>query len=166
MVQGKEGKLSKMVIETYTDATYSKKSGHYAVLFNPETYSVDWDFTFHTEEFVNGGSLPVRLRSIAHSNFDMTFIIDGTGVGAAALGRDSINVMDEVWNFLEKTTVLSRKSSRKQVPPYCMLVWGALCACCVVKKVKLEVRLLDRSGSPLRAALVTTFQTFYPSKTK
>ncbi|MDL2274776.1 hypothetical protein LJC22_01450 [Desulfosarcina sp. OttesenSCG-928-G10] len=166
MAGDKDGKLAKMVVETYADATYSKKTGHYAVLFNPENYSADWDFTFETKEFVNGGNLPGRLQSISHSNFDMTFIIDGTGVGAAALGRDKINVMDEVWNFLEATTVLSRKSSRKQKPPYCMLVWGSLCARCFVKRVKLEMRLLDRNGTPLRAALITSFQTFYPSSAK
>ncbi|WP_027187584.1 CIS tube protein [Desulfovibrio cuneatus] len=154
---------AKMVIETYTDKTYRSKLKVYTVLFNPEGYTLDWGFSFKEESFVTGGSRTL-MEGVNRSVFDMKFIIDGTGVGAAALGRSSVNVADEIWNFMETATALNRKGTRKPEPPFCRLVWGNLCAKCLVSKVKLDVTLLDRKGAPLRATLTTTFQTIYPEK--
>lgn len=154
--------VTKMVIEVYKDNTYKEKKSQYPVLFNPENYTLQWEFSFSNDEKANGGSAPCLLKSVNRSIFDMTFIIDGTGIGAAALGRDKIVVANEIWNFMEATTVLNRNGTRKTEPPYCRLVWGNLCTRCFVRQVKVEIKLLDRQGIMLRAALSTTFQTVYP----
>ncbi|MFT4302486.1 MAG: hypothetical protein QM579_12120 [Desulfovibrio sp.] len=154
---------SKMVIETYTDKTYRSKLKDYTVLFNPEGYTLEWGFSFKESPLINGGT-SMAVEGISRSVFDMKFIIDGTGVGAAALGRSSVNVAEEIWNFMETTTVFNRNCTRKPKPPFCRLVWGNLCAKCLVSKVKLDVTLMDRKGAPLRAALTATFQTIYPDK--
>lgn len=156
--------VTKMVIEIYEDQTYKTKKSQYSVLFNPENYSLQWKFSFSNNEKANGGNAQRSLKGIDRSVFDMSFIIDGTGIGAAALGRKEIIVADEIWNFMEATTVLNRNNTRKTKPPYCRLVWGNLCARCFVEQVKLETKLLDRKGTILRAVLNTTFQTVY-SKT-
>ena len=153
-----------MVIEIYEDKTYRSIKAQYPVLFNPENYALTWDFSFHEEPTVKGGMTEALLASVNPSVFDMTFIIDGTGVGAAALGKSSIHVPTEIWNFMEAATVLNRNGTRKPQAPYCRLVWGNLCAKCYVKRVKLETKLLDRNGTVLRAALITTFQTIYPTR--
>lgn len=155
--------LTKMVIEIYSDARYSKKTTQYPILFNPENYSLNWAFTFTDDETATGGNAPCELKSINRSEFTMTFIIDGTGIGAAALGRENIAVVKEVWDFLEITTVMNRDGTRKAAPPFCRLVWGNLCARCFIKQVKLDINLLDRTGKALRAALATTFRAVYPS---
>lgn len=154
--------VTKMVIEIYKDARYTSKQREFQVLFNPERYSLQWEFNFASKEVLHGGSTPAVLEAVSRSVFAMDFFFDGTGVGAAALDRNEINVTTEVWNFLETATLLNRNGKRKAAPPYCRLVWGNLCARCLIKKVQMDVKLLDRTGKILRAVLKTTFQTVYP----
>ena len=156
--------VTKMVVETYADATYTARQKEFQVLFNPEKYTLGWAFNFDSKELLKGGSTTAVLESVTRSVFSMDFIFDGTGVGAAALDRKEVNVAREVWDFLETATVLNRKNKRKPSPPYCRLVWGNLCAKCLVQSVNMEVKLLDRSGKILRAVLKTTFQTVYPEE--
>lgn len=151
--------VTKMVIEIYKDGTYAKKEKQYPVLFNPENYTLDFAFSFKSDETAMGGNTQYLFQSIARSQFTMTFFIDGTGIGAAALGRDKIVVVDEIWKFMETTTIMNRNGTRKKEAPFCQLVWGPLCKQCLVLKVNLKIKLLDRTGKPLRAELETTFQT-------
>jgi len=153
---------AKMVVETYADESYSGKTGQYAVLFNPESYALEWDFMFVQEGTISEKTLLGDLRGIKRSDFELKLLFDGTGVGAAALGKSSVDVPKELWTFLEATTILSRDGKRKKAPPYCRLVWGNLCARCVVKKLKMEVSLVAGDGKILRATLHTTFQMVFP----
>ncbi|UQZ88722.1 hypothetical protein C4J81_05690 [Deltaproteobacteria bacterium Smac51] len=156
--------VSKMVIEIYDDDAFTKKSGSYAVLFNPETYSLSWQYELSQMEVVGGGTTRASLAGISDTDFDMTFLIDGTGVGAAALGRDCLDVTDEIWKFMTIATILNRDGSRKPQPPFCRLVWGSLCQRAIVKRVKIDVKMSDRNGKALRASLTVSFGSVFPPK--
>lgn len=155
---------AKMVIEIYEDRTYCRKTGQHAMLFNPESYALEWDFVFEQEQFISGKTRTSGLLGINRSLFDLTLLLDGTGVGAAALGKSGVDVPKELWEFLETATVLNRDGTRKPAPPFCRLVWGNLCARCVVKKVRVEASLVAADGKILRAALHTTFQSVFPKR--
>lgn len=152
---------AKMVVEAYGDSGYGKKTGEYPVLFNPETYAVDWDFRFSEFETVGHETTTPELREIRGSEMSMTFVIDGTGVGAAILGKSRIVVLDEVDKFLSVATVVNPGGTRKTKPPYCRLVWARLNLKCLVTRVRLEITLMDRDGTPLRAKMHVTFHSLH-----
>lgn len=152
---------AKMVIEAYADAAFTKRQGQYAILFNPENYSLVWNFGLNNREKVNGGNTVPTLYKVRDANFKMTFIIDGTGVGAAALGKSKIVVASEIWSFLELATILNKNGKRKAAPPFCRLVWANLTAKCQVETVTMKITLLNRDGTPLRASLDVTFRSLH-----
>jgi|GEM_PF-4003158 len=155
---------AKMVVEVYENKNYSKKTKQYAVLFNPASYGLEWDFKYAQKPALSGHTLFSGICDIKNAIFGITLIFDGTGVGAAASGKNSVSAMDELWDFLEKATPLNRDGSRKRLPPYCRLVWGNLCIRCVVQKVKANVELVASDGKLLRVKLDTTFQSITPER--
>ncbi len=165
---GTAATVSKIAVEVYQDETYKKKTGQMVMtLVNPATFTQTWDFEIGATEKAKGGNTKESLKKVADAAFTLTFLIDATGVGKALDGEEpgaAPDVKDRVWKFLETATILNSDNTRKPAPPYCLLVWEDVCVKCLVSKVKLETKLLNRKGQWLRASLTVTFRHVLGSK--
>jgi hypothetical protein len=151
-------KLEKLKILVFTKADRLQAVGKpLEVMFNPETYSINYKNNFSVEQGIGTGGKESEFDKSPPSSIEFKFVIDGTGVseyGAVNGSKGKKDVYKAVQDFLTATTTINGSIHE---PNYLRIEWGDLLFDCRLNTVKVSYTLFDQSGKPLRAELNTTF---------
>jgi hypothetical protein len=149
-------KLEKLKILAYSNAERKGSADTFEVMFNPETYSLNYRNIYDQKQGINTSGRTARYSMSKSGNLSLTLILDGTGVdvyGLSVFGK-SIDVYKKVQEFLKYTYHMDGDIHE---PKYLVISWGDLTFHCRLESVDVKYSLFDNNGVPLRAELQTTF---------
>ena len=145
------GRLEKMQIIAYNDEGYEDERGRYTVMVNPETYTYNYQIELESKQGIGTSTSNLNFNRAKPEELSFDFLFDGTGVIPGTLGK---NVVDELETF--KDLVIKYQGSNHQ-PYYVSLVWGTLLFKGRLKTLKVDFKLFNNDGTPLRALARVTF---------
>ncbi|MEM0999912.1 MAG: LysM peptidoglycan-binding domain-containing protein [Bacteroidota bacterium] len=149
-------KLEKLKIHSYRSPKRTGVGDTFEVMFNPETYSVNYQNVYDRKQGINTSGRTAQYAMSSPSRLNLTLILDGTGVGVyglSILGK-STDVYQQVQEFLRLTY---RMDGDIHEPKFLTIRWGDLTFKCRLESVDVRYSLFDKSGIPLRAELTTAF---------
>jgi nucleoid-associated protein YgaU len=152
------GKVEKMQIQAFTDATESRQqiSEPYTFLVNPSTYTERFAIQYNEDQAPGNGGTELRYNGQLPHDWDFELLIDGTGVvkEASALSIsligdvDPVDVTAEVAKLKSVTVDINSDIHRN---PYLVVSWGTRD---VFKgsltSLDLNYKLFKPDGTPLR----------------
>lgn len=147
------GKLTKLTFKAFKDNTFKHEdtdAGEYTVMFNPNSLSLSLSIQTEKKQAPGTTSSDIKFVSIKPQNFNIEFVIDGTG----ATGEKVIDVAADVEKFLN---VVYHYKSEEHNAPNVMIKYGAVLLKCVLLDVNITYNLFSPSGKPLRAKVKCTF---------
>jgi len=145
------GRLEKMQIIAYEDERYESERGRYTVMVNPETYTYNYEIEFDGAQGTGTSTSNLNFNRAKPEELSFDFLFDGTGVIPGTFGK---NVVDELETF--KDLVVKYQGKNHQ-PYYVSLVWGTLLFKGRLKTLKVDFKLFNNDGTPLRAIAKVTF---------
>jgi hypothetical protein len=146
------GRLEKMLVIAYGNERFENETGRYTVMVNPETYTYNYQIELDSTQGTGTSTANLRFNRAKPEELTFDFVFDGTGVIPGTLGK---NVVDELETF--KNLVIKYQGGNHQ-PYFVSLVWGALLFKGRVKALKIDFKLFNNEGIPLRAVANVTFQ--------
>ena len=148
------GQLEKMKVLAYNAETYEESSlaGEFDTLINPASYTYNYSLVYDEQQGSGTSSANLRFQGVKPIEISFDFIFDGTGVLANAPDK---SVDDQVEEF--QHLVLQYEGDIHR-PKYIKLIWGTLLFKGVLTSLKLEYKLFDNEGKPLRAVATAAFK--------
>ena len=140
-----------MLLIAYDDDRFENERGRYTVMVNPETYTYNYQIEFDDAQGTGTSTTNLNFNRAKPEELSFDFIFDGTGVIPGSLGK---NVVDELETL--KDLVIKYQGESHQ-PYYVSLVWGTLLFKGRVKTLKIDFKLFNGDGTPLRAVASITF---------
>lgn len=150
------GLLEKLAITAFTNPDnwqFGFPVMSFQAMFNPESFSVDTQIEYCTEEAPGSTSSPAKFRKIKPRTFKLDLLIDGTGASG-----EKKEVEIEVQKF--KTTVGYYGKIHR--PSYLVVSWGTFLMTCVLESYTVNYKLFRSNGIPLRAVISASFKEFKP----
>lgn len=151
-----DGLLDKLRITSYEHPkTFQLKPPilTYEAMFNPETFSIENQINYCSEEGPGTTSSPAKFRNIPPPSFSIELLIDGTGASG-----EKREVLADIELF--KATV--GYYGKVHRPNFLVVTWGTFIAPCVLKSYSVNYKLFRSNGTPLRATISASFQEFRP----
>lgn len=143
--------LEKLKISSFSDADRNDETGTFTVMFNPSTYSINYELEYKEEQGAGSTGSPQNFEKIKPQVLAIDVLIDGTGV----TGEKVDSVDDKVMEFLATTTGYDGEEHR---PPYLRLSWGRMQLDCVITSAKVNYTLFKPDGTALRAKISCSFK--------
>lgn len=152
------GKIEKMQIQAFTDATQSRQplSEPYTFLVNPSTYNERFSVQYNEEQAPGTSGTELKYQSQPPNDWEFELLIDGTGVikEASALNIsligsvDPLDVQEEVTKLKAATVDLHSETHRNA---YLIVSWGnrEVFKGSLVS-LDLNYKLFKPDGTPLR----------------
>ncbi|KAA3624879.1 MAG: hypothetical protein DWQ02_22450 [Bacteroidetes bacterium] len=125
----------------------------FQAMFNPESFSIDTQIEYCTEEAPGSTSSPAKFRNIRPRSFKLDLLIDGTGASG-----EKVEVEVELQKF-KATVGYFGKIHR---PMYLVVSWGTFLITCVLESYSVNYKLFRPNGTPLRATISASFKEFRP----
>lgn len=152
-------KLKKLNIKSYSKVSRSQKDlkDQFDVMFNPESYSLNYANTYASEQAYNTSGKEARYLHSNTRELSIKIVLDARGIdelGISGLTGEPQSIYHSVQQFLELTYEMDGEIHE---PRYLTLSWGSLEFKCRLTSVRVNYSLFNRSGDPLRAELDTTF---------
>lgn len=165
------GELKKLVIESYSDPERRRKQGEFKAMFNPTTYSKNYEVVYNSQEAQGNQGAPQVFSHVKPQVYNLEFLLDATGtagppgdlgiaVTVPGLGSklSKTSVKEEVAKFLELTFEMDGEIHR---PRYLILIWGDLISSCIMTSANIDYSLFKPDGDPLRAKIKASFTEDY-----
>lgn len=147
------GELIKLKIEAFKSVKFKDsdriKNLVFTAMFNPTTISRKLEIDYEDAQGVGTSAASKKFNSIKPGDFDIEFLIDGTG----ASGSKKI-VADEIKKFMDVCAEYYGKYHR---PNYLMISWGKLILKAVLTNVDVSYTMFAKDGTPLRAKITANF---------
>ena len=156
--------LTKLYIESFTDMACTKSTGNsiYAMI-NPSTYSRNFQVNYKPSEELKKPDATMVYTGVAPSEFELTLLIDGTGVIPFPDGVSSVD------NYIDKLrdVVMHYTGTIHQVS-YLKITWGEVLMTGICDKLNVNYKLFDSSGAALRAEVKLSLAETkdFPTKSK
>jgi hypothetical protein len=147
--------LKKLKIIAYKTEKRSNSDvvGSLEVMFNPETYNLNYNIEYAKAQAVNTTSKELVYTYNPPSDLVLKIIFDNTILIDKA-NSNTTAVQENIEKFLKLTYVMN---SDIHEPNYLEIKWGDLSFFCRLKNVDIKYTLFNIDGKPLRAELDTTF---------
>lgn len=157
-----DGKLTKVLIEAFTDKKLSKKDADYPnfeLPINPETYSKNYKVEYEVKKAQGSQGIDAKFTATAPEELSLEFVFDGTKT-VQGYTEKLINkkVSVQVSDFLN--TVYFMKGDIHK-PKYLKICWGEqLVFDCILTSLDINYTLFHQNGEPLRAKLNAKFLNY------
>ncbi|MCT4624022.1 MAG: LysM peptidoglycan-binding domain-containing protein [Schleiferiaceae bacterium] len=147
------GMIEKMKIYAYNaeDFESSSLAGQMDVTVNPNSYNYNYALVYDEQQAAGSSSANLRFQGIRPVDISFDFLFDGTGV--LSYGIPS-SIEEQIKEFQH---LVLRYEGEIHRPKYIKLAWGSLLFKGVLKELKLEYKLFDNGGKPLRAVATCSF---------
>ncbi len=155
---------AKMTITAYSDPGFSTQVGQpFGVWINPSSYSRTTHVRYNDRQAQGSAGPSPEFNRVAAEQISFELIFDATGVIPAPTGQSYSNgVSDAIGQLITLTATLNGASHS---PNYLVLSWGQLQFQCVLTSLDVNYTLFMPDGTPLRAKVNVSFQS-YTSETQ
>lgn len=159
---------TKMTITAYSDAAFTTKVGGpgnpFAVWINPASYSRRTNINYNDRQAQGSSGPSPEFNRVAREEVSFELIFDATGVIPPPAGQTAYTngVADGIAQF---TTLAATLNGTIHSPNYLMLAWAQLQFQCVLTSMSVNYTLFMPDGTPLRAKVAVSFQS-YTSETQ
>jgi len=153
--------LTKLKIESYsTPACTGGALGSLDAMFNPETYTRNFDVSYKTSTEANRNEPTLLFRGVDGSDLTLDLIVDGTGL-VPIPGATTVDAY--ITNFKK---LVYRYQGTQHRPNYLKITWANLTFIGVCKNINITYTLFNQDGSALRAKIKATFSKSVDYSTK
>lgn len=156
------GNLTKVHIEAYSDDAYNSLVGAFDVLYNPNTYDVEYKNEFDTSRPENANDSLPQFKSAKGKDLVIELLWDATGASFTGIAEEFTRIRAEghveasIQRFLALTFELQADTHR---PNFLKVNWGTLMFQGVLTSAKVTYSLFANDGKPLRAKMNCTFMS-------
>ncbi|MFN8393228.1 MAG: LysM peptidoglycan-binding domain-containing protein [Bacteroidia bacterium] len=160
-------KNTRLTIYAYDDEKYKDGERTFTVMFNPSNYTRKFAITYDDKQASGTTGLPQKIKEIKPGDFQLEFVIDGTGTAAHVevsnakaeeIAQDDVEKVDVLTKVDEFRDACILMRSNTHRPPFLRIVWGSLSVDCVLLSCDVKHTLFDKSGKPIRATISATFK--------
>ncbi|MEJ2457620.1 MAG: hypothetical protein P8Y58_05515 [Novosphingobium sp.] len=150
---------SKMVITAYSDPGFTSKVGSpFSVWVNPTSYSHRTQIGYNDRQAQGSSGPSPEFNRIAKEEVSFELIFDATGAIPVPQGQSYNNgIADGISQF---TALAATMNGNIHSPNYLVLAWAQLQFQCVLSSMDIKYTLFRPDGTPLRARMAVTFQSF------
>jgi phage protein U len=158
---------TRMSITAYTDPGFSSKAATatnpFTVWINPASYAHKTQIRYNDRQAQGSSGPSPEFNRVGEEEISFELVFDATGVVPPVSGQSYSNgVADGVAQF---TSLLATVNGTIHSPNYLILSWAQLQFQCVLYSMNINYTLFRPDGTPLRAKLSLTFQS-YTSETQ
>ena len=155
---------AKMVITAYSDPGFSSQVGDpFTVWVNPASYTHSTNINYNDRQAQGSSGPSPEFNRVAREEVSFELVFDATGVIPPAQGQSYTNgVADAIAQF---TTLAATLNGDIHSPNYLILAWAQLQFQCVLASMNVNYTLFRPDGTPLRAKVGVSFQS-YTSETQ
>ncbi len=144
--------LEKLIITAFENPDFTNEVGKFTTSLNPENYSLNHELQYKEEEKAGSSNPNLVYEKTNTSDLDLKILLDGTGV----LNSDEKeSVADRILNFQKLTYKYNGDTHR---PNYIIIAWGTLLFKGVLTRMKVDYKVFNQNGEPLRAIINATFK--------
>ncbi|MCB0628410.1 MAG: hypothetical protein R2824_18830 [Saprospiraceae bacterium] len=157
-----DGKLSKVIIRSFTDKRLTQKDSEYpefVLPINPEKYAKNFKVEYEVKKAQGSQGVDAKFKSTAPEELTIEFTLDGTKT-VEGYGQDLFEkpVSKQVDEFLN--TVYFMKGDIHK-PKFLKVNWGEhLIFDCILTSLDINYTLFHPNGEPLRAKLNASFLNY------
>lgn len=150
---------AKMIITAYSDPGFTSKVGEpFTVWINPASYTHRTQISYNDRQAQGSGGPSPEFNRVAQEEVSFELVFDATGVIPPAQGQSYANgVADAIAQF---TTLAVTLNGAIHSPNYLILAWAQLQFQCVLTSMNATYTLFRPDGTPLRAKVAVTFESF------
>lgn len=154
-----DGKLNKMIITAYAPSTNGQavlSSESYEAWVNPECFKMDMKVEYANRKAPGKSGTEPRYTQNTSPKYDFELWFDST-IASAEEGASSepLDVLDELQAF---TKLVHDFDGDRHSPKKLHVCYGTKAMDAVLLEMKVDVKLFDKSGNPLRAIVKVKFQ--------
>ena len=158
---------TKLTITAYSDPNFKRKvsgaANPFTAWINPASYSYNKQISYNDRQAQGSPGPSPEFNRIADETVSFELVFDATGVIPAPPGQSyAKGVSDVLKQFL---ALVATVNGTIHSPNYLILGWAQLQFQCVLSSVKIDYTLFRPDGTPLRAKVSVSFQS-YTSETK
>jgi nucleoid-associated protein YgaU len=149
-------KLEKLRIYAFSDyqrQTPAQPVDSFDAMFNPETLSREFGFTYRAAQTVGDQRQPAQVTFAPPASLNVKLLIDGSGVaemGLIKLFAPPPSVDEQIASFLKLAFETNGATHR---PNFLRLSYGEIKFDCLLSKVTINQQSFDRQGKTVRAEL-------------
>jgi len=151
---------AKMTITAYSDPGFSTAVGSpFSVWVNPSSYSRKTTISYNDRQAQGSPGPSPEFNRIPGEQISMELVFDATGVIPAPSGQSYTNgVADGIKQFV---TMAATVNGDIHSPNYLILSWAQLQFPCVLTSLGVTYSLFRPDGTPLRAKIQVSFQSYH-----
>ena len=154
---------AKMKITAYSDPEFNTRvpgtANPFTVWMNPQSYAYQKSIRYNDRQAQGSPGPSPAFNRVADETIAFELMFDATGAGPRPSGVNdaSLGVMDGINQF---TALLATVNGKVHSPNYLILSWAQLQFQCVLSSLKIDYTLFRPDGTPLRAKVAVSFQSF------
>lgn len=150
---------AKLTITAYSDPGFTSQVGQpFGVWINPSSYSRKTNVRYNDRQAQGSAGPSPEFNRVAAEEVSFELIFDATGVIPAPSGQSYANGVADAINQL--TTLTATLNGSIHSPNFLVLSWGQLQFQCVLTSLSVNYTLFKPDGTPLRAKVNVSFQSF------
>ena len=154
---------TKMTITAYSDPGFTTRvsgsSNPFTVWINPSGYTYKTTIGYTDRQAQGSDGLSPEFNRVLSDEVSFDLIFDATGVIPPPAGQTAYTngVMDGINQFIALTATMNGSIHS---PNYLVLSWAQLQYQCILRSLDISYTLFMPSGTPLRAKMSVSFQSF------
>jgi len=154
---------TKMTITAYSDPGFTSKvsvsPNPFTVWINPQSYSRKTNISYNDRQAQGSSGPSPEFNRVAAEEMSFELIFDATGVVPPANGEASYTngVADAISQL---TNLAATLNGDIHSPNYLILAWAQLQFQCVLTSMDVNYTLFRPDGTPLRAKVSVSFQSY------
>ncbi|WP_448661452.1 hypothetical protein ACG3SL_12400 [Sphingomonas sp. CJ20] len=159
------GTLKRMTITAFSDPQFNSQTGApFTVWMNPDSYTHDFTIKYSDRQAPGSNGPSPEYNRVGQETVTFDLMFDTTGVVPPPIAGMPIpedGVAGLIDAFVKLTATVNGAIHR---PNYLKLSWAQLQFQCVLCKLKIAYTLFKPNGTPIRAKVSTSFQSFTSEK--
>jgi LysM repeat protein len=155
--------LNKLLIEACEDSACTKPmaDSYIHAMINPASYTHTFGVIYESSKEAQKSADTLIFKGIDSSNFELTLIVDGTGVVPMP---DGLKTVEQYVTKLK--TIIFDYQGAEHRPNFLKLSWGKVVFTGVCSRLTVNYKLFNSDGSPIRAEVKISFGQTKDFKTK
>lgn len=150
---------AKLTIAAYSDPGFSKAVGSpFTVWMNPSSYTYSTQLGYNDRQAQGSGGLSPEFNRVTQEQVSFELLFDATGVIPPPTGQSYSNGVADAIEQL--TTLAVTLNGDIHSPNYLTVSWAQLQFQCVLQSMSVNYTLFRPDGTPLRAKVQVSFQSY------
>lgn len=150
---------TRLTIAAYSDSGFTSAVGSpFTVWMNPASYTYNRQIGYNDRQAQGAGGPSPEFNRVTQESVSFELLFDATGAIPLPAGQSYANgVADGIKQLTSLTATLN---GNIHSPNYLILSWAQLQFQCVLESMSINYTLFRPDGTPLRAKVQTSFQSY------